>query len=380
MKTIKIKNLSAMYLIIFLINALSCNSFQERRISEFKGCNFNLEISKDKFNSKILITSNNKLKIIQPYYEELIDVHEGLLRASLNNKYGFIDKNGNIIIDFKFRIASDFHYGWFVFKDGKDFYSPMGYKDNNDKLLGNKLFEMAFIFYDGYALVKEDGKFGIINVNGKFLIKPKYDFLSPLHNGYAVFKRDEFQGIISEKGSEIIFKNPNIDIVSNPQISLRHGFIIISKFNKYGVMDTKFNIIIPPKFDYLGEFQNGFYRFKENKKWGYLDQKGNIAISPIYDVVYSFNDNLAYVEREKKSLIIDKYGKEFNFPDLEFKTNFENGINKVSKNKKFGLIDINNNWIIPPIFDNIGWIKENIITYKIGEKWGFIDATNCMIQ
>ncbi|APA52029.1 hypothetical protein BLD35_02145 [Campylobacter coli] len=65
------------------------------------------------------------------------DFSEGLAKVELNRKYGFMDKNGKIVIEPKF--------------DG----------------VGN--------FSEGLAAVGLNGKWGFIDKNGEFAIKPKFD-------------------------------------------------------------------------------------------------------------------------------------------------------------------------------------------------------------
>ena len=59
------------------------------------------------------------------------------------------------------------------------------------------------LFYDGYAVVKKNGKCGFINEIDEEVGKIKYDFVWRYKNGYAVVKLNNKYGFIDKYGREI---------------------------------------------------------------------------------------------------------------------------------------------------------------------------------
>ena len=50
-----------------------------------------------------------------------------------------------------------------------------GYMDKNGKMVIEPQFEEGFEFHEGIAIVKKDGKYGFIDKTGNFIIAPQFD-------------------------------------------------------------------------------------------------------------------------------------------------------------------------------------------------------------
>ena len=87
----------------------------------------------------------------------------------LNQYYGFIDINNNVVIE-------------------------------ADK------YELAMSFSEGYAAVMLNGKYGYINKSGEMVIKPQYDAATSFEDGIARVKYDGKWGSIDNKGTLKLFK------------------------------------------------------------------------------------------------------------------------------------------------------------------------------
>jgi len=93
------------------------------------------------------------------------DFSEGLVKVALNNKLGFIDKDGEIVIN-------------------KDIIKPEG------ELITSPQFESITDFQEGLAVVKVRGKYGFIDTNGNFVIHPQFLYASVFVNGRALIIPD----------------------------------------------------------------------------------------------------------------------------------------------------------------------------------------------
>jgi hypothetical protein len=67
------------------------------------------------------------------------------------------------------------------------------FADENGKLLFNKQFDEVNIFYEGFAKVKSNGKYGFINTSGELVLPCKYDVM------YDWFIEDLLGVVINEK-------------------------------------------------------------------------------------------------------------------------------------------------------------------------------------
>lgn len=111
--------------------------------------------------------------------------------------YGFIDKNGNVSIDFIYEKARNFREGLCaVMKNGK-----WGYINDKGEIVIPFIYSYADDFVDGYAVVYNDnGKCGFINNNNVFVIPPKYDLAENFSEGFAVIKKNGIYGLVDRYG------------------------------------------------------------------------------------------------------------------------------------------------------------------------------------
>jgi hypothetical protein len=108
--------------------------------------------------------------VIQPLYPNIGDFSDGLARFYKNNKVGFIDERGKIIIPEKFEQFDEFSYK----------------------------------FSEGLCPVLLNGKWGVIDSKGKMVVPPKYDAIGNFKEGLASFALNSAVGFIDSKGNEVI--------------------------------------------------------------------------------------------------------------------------------------------------------------------------------
>lgn len=163
-------------------------------------------IKKDKKHGYIDKSGN---EIIEAIYNWTGKHREGFIPVLMERKWGYINYQGEEVIDFQFDSAKEFYSGLaLVNKGGKSLYintdgetilelnniRPSQYhwkfqeglavaKEGNSEIYINikgekqfdKIFDKARNFVDGYACVKVNSKWGVINKKGEFIIEPEYD-------------------------------------------------------------------------------------------------------------------------------------------------------------------------------------------------------------
>jgi len=203
---------------------------------------------------------------------------ESLARVTIDNKMGFINKKGEIIIQAQFDGVSSFLNNIAIY----------------EKFEQNE--------YGGHII-----KYGYINKKGEVIIPAQFDGATFFNNGKACVKLGENWGIIDAKGKFIVnpiykelFLFPNTDIFTIKQGDL------------YGFIDNKGEIIINPQFDnamFFDEANLVAVKSTSNNKWGYINKKGESVISPQFDEAEPFKNEIAIVKLNDKKGIIDKTGK-----------------------------------------------------------------------
>ena len=156
--------------------------------------------------------------------------------------FGYIDKSGKIAIPAKFVKVGNFHSGvaLVIFTNNVNRYAFIN-KQGEILFENSKLFEIIdhSEFSEGLAAVIKDDKWGFIDVNGTFVIPPKFT---------NVFKDTKFnEGLVPIKTQTTY----SYECGSNPvrtQIGYR---------DKYGFMDRNGKFEIEPQFDGAKPFSEG---------------------------------------------------------------------------------------------------------------------------
>lgn len=118
-----------------------------------------------------------------------------------------------------------------------------------------------------------------------------------------------------------------------------------------------------------------FYTIKSGKKWGFIDEQGDMMIPPRYDWVGEFHEGIAIVGLGNKNILINKLGKQTILPAYDEINRFINGYSVVSKKDKYGLIDRNGNLEIPLIYNDLSSAYKNLCAAEKNNTYGFINTS-----
>lgn len=168
------------------------------------------------------LDKSGKLAIV-PRFHAARDFSEGLaavkLTKSLKNSnwghWGFIDRAGHEVIKLPFESvliapdAADFSEGLAVVRRDEKY----GYIDKSGKVVIPIQFDVAYKFKGGLAIVRQHGKSGYIDQTGKFAIPPKFDWAYEFTDGLAGAGLDGKGGYINKKGEFVIA--PQFDVLFN---------------------------------------------------------------------------------------------------------------------------------------------------------------------
>lgn len=269
---------------------------------------------------------------------------ENLWRVQINDRFGFINKTGSIVISPEFKIAGSFNEGLAFVKlqDGQTGYiKPDGsvaftfLNENSDS---------SQHYSEGLAAVRRKGLNGYIDQAGAIAIAPRYDSTFRFSEGRASAKLD----------------------------------------GGWGVIDRSGEWIIQPSYRFINPYSQGLaFAITQDKKCGFLDAEGHIAIPFRFRSASDFSYGLAIVSDEKGIHYIDKSGKLiYSIPDFLKATPFsESGLAAVQdiRTSKWGFIDTSFEVKIPLKYDDCKWFSEGLAAVKVGEQWGYINEEGLMI-
>ncbi|WP_028308356.1 WG repeat-containing protein [Desulfitibacter alkalitolerans] len=146
--------------------------------------------------------------------DEVMPIPTKLSISLKNDKYGYVDENGNTVIEHQFDYSTDFYDGYAIVGFGKwtdsiHFDGKYGLID----LEGNEVTEVKYDFITAHEadfikyklfIVREGEKWGVLHQSGVEVVKPIYDSMQYYRGGAALVLRDGRYGFIDINGQEII--------------------------------------------------------------------------------------------------------------------------------------------------------------------------------
>ena len=313
-----------------------------------------------RINGKVGFIDNSGKIIINPQFDNANEFSEGLAAISVDKKWGFIDKNGKIVINPQFDGVNDFKEGFATICIGCDYLYganrisadnkrferipvKFGYINKNGKIVITPQFDWAYGFQEGLAQVEIgiNGKWGYIDKTGKLVIQPQFydiEFGQTSDEGFceglAATYNGNYWGFIDKKGKTII--DFNYDLAYD----FSEGLALVKIDKKFGYIDKSGKFVINPLFDghpYSGgKFEEGLASVKIGDKEGYINKSGEFVINPQFEMAGAFSEGLAAISVDKKWGFIDKNGKIVIAPQFDSAYDFKNSLAQVEFNKKYG--------------------------------------------
>lgn len=168
----------------------------------------------------------------------------GIAVVRLNGLIGFIDRTGQFIVQpqlsglgYKAKFYCDLIR--FLSEDTDKY----GYMDKNGKVIINPIFEEEWNFTEnGLATVRLGKQYGFINTKGQFVINPQYEYVREFNGNLAAICQNKMYGIINETGKIILY--PQFE-----NMWLTKGVICVQEKGKWGIIDKQGNWIARPQFD-----------------------------------------------------------------------------------------------------------------------------------
>ncbi len=354
------KTLTLFFLLILNINCISQNLNDELLPVRMDGNHFGY------------INRNGDV-IIGGKFRRASSFSNGLAIVKINSKYSYINKRGEVVIQLSSKKPGSFNNGLanISLPSGKETYI-----DKTGKLL-NHHFDIANKFKEGRALIYiQNQGYGFLNDKGDILVEPKFSDAESFYEGLAAVKINGKYGFINKKGEMIIA--PKYDFVKN----FNEGFAVVGIDKQVGFINTSGVLIIKPKFYRASNFKEGFALVQINGNYSLINKYGvELEVKTEFDELSSFSDGLARFKKNGKFGFIDKNGEVIIPPRLDFTLveNFSNGLArfKIETNikgelpfREYGFIDKQGNIVIKPQFPSAGDF-ENELAYVRDKKTGY---------
>ena len=210
-------------------------------------------------------------------YTDIDGYSTGIISVCDNGKYGFINDHGEPICDIIYdSCVHDESIYLAVKHNGK-----WAYMKQSGELVTPFMFDNVSPFQDnGYARVGVDGKEGIINLQGEWVVEPKYDRIDyriqhfpEIDQTLVRVTNQKKEGIINISGQELI--PCKYDSFGLSRMVYSEGYIPARIDNKWGFITLEDKVAIPFEYDYANEFTDGKARVRLEDEWFYIDKDGN---------------------------------------------------------------------------------------------------------
>ncbi len=275
-------------------------------------------------------------------------------KVILGQKYNFIDKNG-VLLD-QWKDITDQNYKAVKSND------KYGYINTKGKLVIDYQFVKARDFKDSIAIVGNENKWAVINTEGK-IISEWYDYLSDFYQNVAVYSLYKKYGFINKQGKIVSEGYTKIEII-NEDLFLVHNLDKVAFTNSNGKLITDW-------FEQQYGFNKNLCKVKKADKFAYINNLGTIIIG-WYDSIADFNDGITKVKNKDKYAIVNQNGNLIS-DWYQYIDNYSDAMAIVSQNNKYGYLNKEGKLIIPCTFDNAKPFVQGMAIVVTNEKYAYID-------
>jgi len=303
---------------------------------------------------------------------------EGMYPVARDGEYGFIDETGNEVIPCMYGAVFNFNNGLArVISDDKWLFI-----DKCANVILEHKCEYVSDFYEDLARI-ESGLWGYIDKTGTIVIPCKYDRCSVFNNGIAAV-RTSYNCKVDDSGNELIEdkasnKKDIWSLSDSEQMEILDSILNIKyqKRYKWRFIDGKGNNVtqdIDIDYDSVTPLNNILWLVRCSRgNLGIVDSTWKEILPCVYDEIYSLQDGLVEVRLNDKYGLFDKCGSEVLPIIYDSVYRVQDGLIKVKLNEKYGLVDKCGNEVLPIIYDNVHRIQDGLIKVKLNEKYGLVN-------
>jgi len=336
-------------------------------------------------------------KVIPLEYDE-IQTFYNLLLARKGNEYSIFERGTNKLTSIgTFDEAKFTKLGLLFARSGNDYFLPLSKNPE-------KVFQLISDNDGRYVLTKEESGFGLINLEGDYVLDPIIDRLEHT-SGNFFYGYDENQYLLIE-GNDI---SANIRYNSFHEITFEDGILleyihgklrrvmeedgilldsvgiesverigtnlynVHFRGNKVGLLGKNGWIVEPnTNAERIENGSENLFPATSKGKVGFLNPKGEWVISPNWDEVLLFSDEIASVKNAGKWQLINTSGNQIGSTNWEDVKPFRNGTGIARNSDKYFLLDKSGKVLNEKGYDNISRTSDGFFLIEDSGKTGLL--------
>ena len=287
----------------------------------------------------------NKEKENRDYQiEQITDYKYFVSKSQDSQKFGVIDTNGNVVIDEQYDDVQIPNPSKAVFicingdsskvfnSEAQEIYTEFG----EISTLRLKNTSSDLIYEKSVLKYEQNGKFGLIGIDGKKLTEPIYDSIDTLQykEGELIVKQNDKYGIINQKGYilvDIEYDEITADGFYDMETQYRYdGYIVANKTDmgyRYGYVSHDGKQILDLLYNDLKRITNisdeePYLLVAENGRYGVMKKSTQIISNEYQSISYDASNNIFVVQKGQKYGVMDFLGKqiiECKYPQIDVK-------------------------------------------------------------
>ena len=255
------------------------------------------DMNYDKDNKRILFARDNEwgvanlegVELIPPYYDTIQNWNTNVYRVKKDGKWGLVDIDDNMLTELQFENIGDLKNGSApatIAHPTKTWKTVSGYIDE----AGSKMISQRDNQNDGRVLVESFELWGIMTNNGEFIVPCIYDEILPWADNLYRVKEDGKWGVLNVEDHSFILPT-KYDSIS----ALNGGIAKVVFANVESAIDINGNEVAQEVI----ELQGGLKKTKVAGKWGIIDANGVEIIKHQYDEIGAFRSRMIGVINSK---------------------------------------------------------------------------------
>lgn len=298
-----------------------------------------------------IVKENNNYKIFNEKRDQILD--------SINNISAIEGKNSNGETIFNSTVLK-------YYENNK-----YGLVDFGGKKITEALYDEISSLDDKYGeiLVKQNGKYGVINVKGTCLVHIKYDYLKGdgysrngnyKDSGYIIgnkTKQGMKYGYLNKDEKELI-KVEHESLYRVTEINSENAYIIASQNGRFALYKNKDNLTGYKYIDIFHNSNTNSFTVQKNKSYGLVNLSGEVVIPEEYEellvvgiYVKAHKNNIDYTYDLNGNLVENS-----NFISLQETITGKLYIS-IDENYKYGIADKDENIVVENKYDYINEIE-----------------------
>ncbi len=298
--------------------------------------------------------------------DTVIVVSKNLLKIKTGGKFKLTNTEFTPITEESFSSIGTFNNGKAYFSQGNRF----GVINKNGKLLVKPLYEkIQVVNVNAIAQLVTDHRYVLLDSGGNSLSIRSYESIEPFNGKFFPVRNRGFWGALNAAGKEII-------ACTHDSIGQVFDDLVVVKFKgRYGVINLKEDWMVTPQAGKI-ELVNTERYLVQNGKTKFLKSfKGEIIY--FSDNPLSLKNGFLIESLQSGSFLkIDMQGliaERFDRPDAVQELYEESeGLRAIKKDNRYGFVDSRGRLRIANRYENVRSFREGLAPVMIRGRWGFI--------